>query len=78
MTVLEAREHVFDRIVMAQRLGGAYHAEGDGMMLALYSEWPDEQYAETDLRVRFLVGFRDARNILAVAARQAQETMVPA
>ncbi len=68
---MTAREKIQDRIVIAMRLGGAYHAEAAGLFHALYSAVPDpEIYASPALRDRYLLGFRDGRSILEVEAVQ--------
>lgn len=61
---MTAREHILERVEMAKRLGGMYHAEALGLMAALTMNEPYIYSDDAVQQAGFVRGFMDAKSIL--------------
>lgn len=67
MISLRAKSKVLDRIVLARKLGGRYHAEADGLLRSLYGPEPMAGlFSDPELQAAYESAFREGLEIQQV------------
>lgn len=67
MVPKQAAEKILDRIVVAKRLGGNYHAEAAGLLRRLCGQqMASEIYQHPEHRLAYERGYQEAEEILKV------------